>query len=78
MLHGLRDAEIRHAGLDARVPGPRWTGAEPIEGRTLLVHAEQGIGDTLLALRWIAPLARAGAHVVLRKGKKNYHLVSFK
>ena len=54
-----------HAGLDARVPGPRWTGAEPLGGRTVLVHAEQGIGDTLLAVRWIAPLARAGARVVL-------------
>ena len=54
-----------HAGLESRVPGPRWTGREPLAGRTLLVHAEQGIGDTLLGVRWLAPLARLGARVVL-------------
>jgi len=57
--------KLDHAGLDARVRGPRWGGLEPLAGRTLLVHAEQGIGDTLLAVRRIAPLARAGARVVL-------------
>lgn len=57
--------KLDHAGLDARVPGPRWNGTEPLAGRTLLVHAEQGIGDTLLAVRWIAPLAQLGANVVL-------------
>jgi tetratricopeptide (TPR) repeat protein len=44
---------------------PVWRG-EPAAGRTLLVHAEQGFGDTLQFVRF-APLAaaRSGAQVVL-------------
>ena len=47
------------------LPMPRWTGAEPIEGRTVLVHAEQGIGDTLQFVRYIPLLEARGAQVVL-------------
>jgi hypothetical protein len=35
----------------------RWTG-EPLEGRTILIHAEQGIGDTFQFVRYL-PLVRA-------------------
>ncbi len=43
---------------------PQWDGA-PALGRTLLIHAEQGFGDTLQFCRY-APLAAAqGLHVVL-------------
>ena len=43
---------------------PQWRG-EPAEGRTLLIHAEQGFGDTLHFCRY-APLAAAqGLRVIL-------------
>lgn len=44
---------------------PRWTGTEPIEGKTILVHAEQGIGDTLQFVRYIPLLEARGARVTL-------------
>lgn len=44
---------------------PRWTGAEPLEGKTILVHAEQGIGDTLQFVRYIPLLEKRGARVTL-------------
>ena len=41
---------------------PRWNG-ESLAGKSLLVHAEQGMGDTLQFARFLAPLARAGAAI---------------
>ena len=44
---------------------PQWTGKEPVEGRTLLLHAELGLGDTLQFCRFATEVARRGARVVL-------------
>ena len=44
---------------------PLWLGAEPIAGRKLLVHAEQGFGDAIQFLRFIPQLAALGPEVIL-------------
>ena len=44
---------------------PRWTGDAPIAGRTILLHAEQGLGDTLQFCRYATRVAALGARVVL-------------
>lgn len=44
--------------------GPEWWGDDP-SGRTILVHAEQGRGDTIQFSRLIPELNRRGARVVL-------------
>lgn len=41
---------------------PRWRG-EPLAGRSLLVHAEQGQGDTIQFARFLAGLAEEGATI---------------
>lgn len=55
-------------GCEGFVPrvteGPRWNG-EPLAGRTLLVHAEQGLGDTLQFVRYVPLLEQFGGRVVL-------------
>jgi hypothetical protein len=43
---------------------PRWDGKQPLTGKTLLVHAEQGLGDAIQFARYLGPLIEQGATVV--------------
>jgi len=57
--------QAREFGHEAREFGvPRFTGAEPLAGRTIFVHAEQGFGDTLQFCRFIPDLAAREARVL--------------
>jgi len=44
---------------------PLWSGETDIAGKTLLVHCEQGFGDTLQFCRYLPRLAQLGARVVV-------------
>jgi tetratricopeptide (TPR) repeat protein len=44
---------------------PQWQG-EDLHGKTILLNAEQGFGDTIQALRYIPAVVARGARVVLR------------
>ncbi|HVY57722.1 MAG TPA: tetratricopeptide repeat-containing glycosyltransferase family protein [Xanthobacteraceae bacterium] len=44
---------------------PVWDGHSELAGKTLLLHAEQGFGDTVQFVRYVAALASRGARVVL-------------
>jgi len=45
-------------------PQPQWRG-EDLNGKTILLHAEQGFGDTIQFIRYLASVARQGCKVVL-------------
>jgi tetratricopeptide (TPR) repeat protein/SAM-dependent methyltransferase len=45
-------------------PQPLWKG-EPLNGRTLLLHAEQGLGDAIQFSRFVTALAQSGDRVSL-------------
>ena len=53
---------------------PRWQG-EPLGGRGLLIHAEQGLGDMLQFCRYL-PMAAAGGRLVLEVHRPLVRLLS--
>ena len=44
---------------------PKWLGHGSVEGRTVLVHVDEGLGDTIQFVRYVPQLAERGARVVL-------------
>jgi hypothetical protein len=46
-------------------PQPLWLGVENIAGKTILLHAEQGLGDTIQFCRYAKMVKDLGARVVL-------------
>jgi tetratricopeptide (TPR) repeat protein len=46
-------------------PETRWTGEQDLEGKTILLLAEQGLGDTVQFCRYAPMVAKLGAKVIL-------------
>jgi tetratricopeptide (TPR) repeat protein len=67
---GWREYEWRweRARIKADLRGfaqPLWRGDFSIDGKTILLHAEQGLGDTLQFCRYASLVSKLGARVVL-------------
>jgi len=65
--HGWPEYEWRwkrHERPELSFKQPRWRG-EPLAGRLILLHYEQGLGDTLQFVRYAAVLKRMGATVMV-------------
>ena len=64
---GLPEYEWRFRMEEYIVPAfvpPRWEGADPA-GRTILLHSEQGFGDTIQFVRYAEHLKRIGARTIV-------------
>ena len=69
--------EAGWAGREARwnVPGlpiakyrfaqPMWLGKEPISGKTIVIHQDEGLGDAIQFARYVPMVAALGARVIL-------------
>ena len=44
---------------------PMWLGEENIEGKTILIHVDEGLGDTIQFARYVSQVAARGANVIL-------------
>jgi len=63
---GWAGYEQRQEALELRkkFSQPQWKG-EPLEGARIFLHAEQGLGDTLQAVRYVPLVAARGGEVTL-------------
>jgi tetratricopeptide (TPR) repeat protein len=50
--------------IGPRFAQPIWNG-EDLHGKTILIHAEQGVGDTIQFIRYVPMLAERGAQILL-------------
>jgi len=57
---------LKRQAMDEPPPRENWQGDLPVDGKTLLVCCEQGLGDTLQFLRYVPLLKARGAKVILR------------
>ncbi len=69
LLEGWAEQEWRWADPEFTSPRrnfsqPQWRG-EPLHGRTILLHAEQGFGDTIQFVRYVPSVADQGGTVIL-------------
>jgi len=46
-------------------PCPLWLGQEDLAGKTILLHCEQGLGDSIQFIRYAPAVARLGATVIV-------------
>jgi len=57
-------------------PQKLWLGADDIAGKTILLHAEQGLGDTLQFCRYVPLVAARAGRVILELQKPLHTLMS--
>lgn len=55
---------------------PQWRGEVFLPGQTILLHAEQGYGDTIQFCRYVSLVAKRGARVILEAPAALQHLLS--
>jgi len=55
---------------------PLWVGSNEIEGKTILLHAEQGLGDTIQFCRYVPRVVERAARVILEVQRPLHELMS--
>jgi tetratricopeptide (TPR) repeat protein len=76
LAEGLREYESRPRRLPREFSQPRWHG-EDIAGKTLFLHAEQGFGDAIQAVRFVRQIGERGVRVILECRPEQKTLFAF-
>lgn len=80
MANGWEEYEWRNRGgadfiMPRQFSQPQWSG-EDLTGKTILLHAEQGIGDTILSCRYAPLVAERGGRVLFELSGPVHRLLS--
>jgi tetratricopeptide (TPR) repeat protein len=62
--------------VDRQFTKPQWFGEEPIAGKTILLHSDEGLGDTIQFARYASLVAKRGARVILEVQDALHSLLS--
>ena len=60
-----KNQEIRDLIRPKNLTQPLWLGTEPLKNKTILLFAEQGLGDTIQFSRYIPLVSRLGSKILL-------------
>jgi tetratricopeptide (TPR) repeat protein len=74
-----REARRSIPALSAHYPQfsqPLWLGKQPIDGKTILINFDEGLGDTIQFARYVRMVAALGARVILVVQDALYPLLS--
>jgi tetratricopeptide (TPR) repeat protein len=66
LAHGFREYEWRWRALNETYTADphTWNGYDNLDGKRICIHAEQGLGDTFMCIRYLVLLKNMGAHVI--------------
>ena len=62
---GFRDYEARKKEDIDEPDAPEWTGEQDLTGKTILIHADMGYGDNIMFSRYLYPLVKRAANVIV-------------
>ncbi len=75
-LYEWRWEDVNSQARKRNFAQPLWLGDAPLAGKTILLHSEQGYGDTIQFCRYAAVVAAQGARVILEVQKGLLGLLS--
>ncbi|MGY4504458.1 tetratricopeptide (TPR) repeat protein [Bradyrhizobium sp. GM24.11] len=61
--------------VDRGFSQPLWRGDQPLEGKTILLHSDEGLGDAIQFARYVPMVAALGAKVILEVEPPIQHLL---
>ena len=70
--HRFKVFNLHQVKLDADIP--EWNGLQPIEGKNLVLLPEQGVGDSIMMLRYLPLIRQMGARSIFFAEDSTYRL----